>query len=45
MFSALGHEQINILAIATSEIKISVLVQEDMIQKAVKTLHKKFELD
>ena len=45
MFSALGREQINILAISTSEIKISVLVQEDMIQQAVKTLHKKFELD
>ena len=45
MFSALGYEQINILAISTSEIKISVLVQEDMTQKAVKTLHKKFELD
>jgi len=45
MFSALGSEQINILAISTSEIKISVLVQEDMTQKAVKALHKKFELD
>jgi len=45
MFSALGHEQINILAISTSEIKISVLVQENMTQKAVKALHKKFELD
>jgi len=45
MFSALGHEQINILAISTSEIKISVLVQEDMTQQAVKALHKKFELD
>ena len=45
MFSALGNEQINILAISTSEIKISVLVQEDMTQKAVKALHKKFELD
>jgi len=45
MFSALGDEQINILAISTSEIKISVLVQEDMTQKAVKTLHKKFDLD
>jgi len=45
MFSALGSEQINILAISTSEIKISVLVQEDMIQKAVKILHKKFDLD
>ena len=45
MFSALGDEQINILAISTSEIKISVLVQDDMTQKAVKTLHKKFDLD
>ena len=45
MFSALGHEQINILAISTSEIKISVLVHEGMTQKAVKALHKKFELD
>ena len=45
MFSALGYEQINILAIATSEIKISVLVHESMTQKAVKALHKKFELD
>ncbi len=45
MFSALGRKQINILAISTSEIKISVLVQEDMTQKAVKTLHNKFELD
>jgi len=45
MFSALGREKINILAISTSEIKISVLVQEDMTQKAVKALHKKFKLD
>jgi len=45
MFSALGSERINILAISTSEIKISVLVQEDMTKKAVKSLHKKFELD
>ena len=45
MFSALGNEKINILAISTSEIKISVLVQENMTQKAVKVLHKKFELD
>ena len=45
MFLALGSEQINILAISTSEIKISVLVHENMTQKAVKALHKKFELD
>jgi aspartate kinase len=45
MFSALGSEKINILAISTSEIKISVLIQENMTQAAVKALHKKFELD
>ena len=45
MFRSLADEKINILAISTSEIKISVLVQENMTQKAVKTLHKKFELD
>ena len=45
MFRSLAEEKINILAISTSEIKISVLVQENMTQKAVKALHKKFELD
>ena len=45
MFRALANEKINILAISTSEIKISVLIQEDMIQKAVKVLHKTFDLD
>jgi aspartate kinase len=44
MFRSLANEKINILAISTSEIKISVLVQEDFIQKAVKTLHETFEL-
>ena len=36
-------ENINILAISTSEIKLSVLVNEDMTKKAVKILHKVFE--
>ena len=45
MFRALADEKINILAISTSEIKISVLIQEDLTQKAVKVLHKTFELD
>jgi len=45
MFRSLADEKINILAISTSEIKISVLIQEDLTQKAVKTLHKAFELD
>jgi aspartate kinase len=45
MFRSLANEKINILAISTSEIKISVLVQEDLTQRAVKVLHKTFELD
>ena len=45
MFRALADEKINILAISTSEIKISVLIREDLTQKAVKTLHTEFKLD
>jgi len=45
MFRSLADEKINILAISTSEIKISVLIQEDLTQKAVKALHKTFQLD
>jgi len=45
MFRSLADEKINILAISTSEIKISVLVKEDLTQKAVKILHKTFQLD
>ena len=45
MFRSLADEKINILAISTSEIKISVLIREDLTQKAVKTLHKTFELN
>ena len=45
MFRSLADEKINILAISTSEIKISVLIREKLTQKAVKTLHKTFELN
>lgn len=45
MFRSLADEKINILAISTSEIKISVLIREDLTQKAVKTLHKVFGLN
>ena len=45
MFRSLADEKINILAISTSEIKISVLIREDLTQKAVKTLHKTFGLN
>ena len=45
MFRSLADEKINILAISTSEIKISVLIEEDLTQKAVKALHKAFGLN
>ena len=45
MFRALADEKINILAISTSEIKISVLIREDLTQKAVRTLHNVFGLN
>jgi len=45
MFRSLADEKINILAISTSEIKISVLIRENFIQKAVKALHETFELN
>ena len=45
MFRALSDEKINILAISTSEIKLSVIIEEDNILKAIKKLHTVFELD
>jgi aspartate kinase len=45
MFSALASENINIHVISTSEIKISVLINEELIKKALETLHTKFKLD
>ena len=45
MFRALSDERINILAISTSEIKLSVLIDEDNTLKAIKKLHTIFDLD
>jgi aspartate kinase len=45
MFRSLANEKINILAISTSEIKISVLIEENLTQKAVKVLHEAFGLN
>ena len=45
MFRALAEEKINILAISTSEIKISVIIDEELTVKAVKKLHNLFNLD
>ncbi len=45
MFRALADEKINILAISTSEIKLSVIINEENILIAVKKLHSIFNLD
>jgi len=45
MFEALAEEKINIMMISTSEIKISCVVQSDDGERAVRALHKAFELD
>jgi len=45
MFSSLASESINIHVISTSEIKISVLIDEEYIEKALNALHSTFKLD
>ena len=45
MFGALAGEGINIRMISTSEIKISVVVDEKYLELAVRTLHTAFKLD
>ena len=45
MFKALADEGINIMMISTSEIKISVVVNENYLELAVRTLHHEFDLD
>jgi aspartate kinase len=45
MFTALAKEGINIKMISTSEIKISVVVDEKYMELAVRTLHSAFGLD
>jgi aspartate kinase len=45
MFRTLSEEGINILMISTSEIKISVVIDEKYMELAVHTLHKAFDLD
>ena len=44
MFEALGENNINISMISTSEIKISVLIEQDLAKKAVNAIHDKFDL-
>ena len=45
MFGAIASEGINIQMISTSEIRISVLIEEKYLELAVRTLHKAFGLD
>jgi len=45
MFKALAEENINIHMISTSEIKVSVVVDEKYLELAVRSLHEKFGLD
>ncbi len=45
MFRTLSEEGINIQMISTSEIKVSVLIEEKYLELAVRALHKAFDLD
>jgi aspartate kinase len=45
MFSSLADRKINIQAISTSEIKVSVLIDEDETELAVRVLHTAYGLD
>lgn len=45
MFATLSAENINILMISTSEIRISCVIEEKYTELAVRTLHSAFDLD
>ena len=45
MFAALAEEGINIQKMTTSEIKISVIIEEKFLELAVRSLHSSFELE
>jgi aspartate kinase len=45
MFEALAARGINILAITTSEIKVTVLIDEEYTELAVRVLHTAYGLD
>jgi aspartate kinase len=45
MFETLSNENINLQMISTSEIKISVVVEDKYMELAVRALHQAFELD
>lgn len=45
MFNALGQEKIKMQMITTSEIKISVVIDDDALERGVRAVHTAFELD
>jgi len=45
MFNSLAKENINIIMISTSEIRISCIIEENYTELAVRVLHDAFELD
>ena len=45
MFEVLAERQINLLAVSSSEIKVSALIAEDQLDLAVRVLHSAFGLD
>jgi aspartate kinase len=45
MFETLAKEGINIMMISTSEIKISVVVEEKYLELGVRALHDAFQLE
>jgi aspartate kinase len=45
MFKTLAERRINLLAVSTSEIKVSALIAEDELELAVRVLHTAFGLD
>jgi aspartate kinase len=45
MFRALAESNVNILAITTSQIKVSVLVKRQQAQEALRAVHREFELE
>ena len=45
MFESLANENINIQMISTSEIKVSVVIDEKYLEMAVRALHSTFEMD
>lgn len=45
MFSALADENVNIMMISTSEIKVSCVIEEKYTELAIRVLHDTFELD